>query len=327
MIGCGEETDIGRTHVMSVIVPVYNNAGSLGDLMERLASLDLPRGVDLEAVFVIDGSPDDSETVLRALLKMSSVTSTMVVLSRNFGSFAAIRTGLQHATGDYFAVMAADLQEPPELVVDFIRELSTGEVDVVLGKREGRDDPRLAKRSAGLFWWLYRRLVQSEMPEGGVDVFGCNEAARSTLLQFPEANSSLVGQLIWLGLRRRTVPYTRAGREVGKSGWTFRKKFRYMTDSIFSFTELPIHVLLLVGAIASTLVAVAGVVVFAAWASGLITVAGYTPLLLSVLFIGAFLIFSMGVVGSYVWRTYDNTKQRPLTIVQSTERFNGGDHS
>jgi glycosyltransferase involved in cell wall biosynthesis len=312
--------------VTSVIVPVYRNEATLDELVERLEGLAMPAGVELRAVFVVDGSPDRSEARLRARLASSSLRSTLVVLSRNFGSFAAIREGLRHAEGDFFAVMAADLQEPPELVQTFVEQLADGDVDLVLGAREGRADPAAAKATATMFWRIYRRFVQPEMPAGGVDVFGCNAAVRDTILRLGEANSSLVGLLLWIGFRTATVGYERLPRAGGgPSAWTFRKKVRYMSDSVFSFTDLPIHLLLFTGLFGCVAVTVVAVVVLVAWAAGLIEVVGYTPLMLSILFVGGLLTFGLGIVGSYVWRTYENTKGRPLAIARAVDHYGDPD--
>jgi glycosyltransferase involved in cell wall biosynthesis len=319
----GTEPVVAR-RVLSVIVPVYKNEATLPDLLTRLCEVAASLPVDTRVVFVVDGSPDGSVSLLRDALEHFRLPSTLVVLSRNFGAFAAIRAGLETADGDYFAVLAADLQEPPELLGAFVEQLETGDVDLVLGERRGRNDPFSARFSAGLFWWCYRRFVQPAMPPGGVDVFACNRAVRSTILRLTETNSSLVGQLLWIGFRRTTVSYDRQARENGKSAWTFRKKLRYMSDSIFSFTDLPIRLLLFIGFFGSLAVAVVAVVVLIAWMAGVVDVAGYTPLMLAVLAVGFVLTLGLGVVGSYLWRAFENTKNRPITITQSVEHFRGG---
>jgi polyisoprenyl-phosphate glycosyltransferase len=308
--------------VVSVVIPVYKNEDTLPELVRQLRELQFPTGVECRLVFVVDGSPDGSEALLRERLATDDDgAATLVVLSRNFGAFAAIRAGLEAADGDYCAVMAADLQEPPELLVAFVEQLDSGQIDLVLGRREGREDPFLQRTSASMFWWVYRRFVQPSMPPGGVDVFACNRTVRAAILELREANSSLVGLLVWFGFRSTTVGYVRRPRADGKSSWTLNKRFRYMSDSLFSFTDLPIRVLLGVGVVGCVSVFVASVVVIVAWILDLTQVAGYTPLMLAVLFVGFLLTFSLGIVGSYVWRAYDNTKQRPLTIAQSIEQF------
>jgi glycosyltransferase involved in cell wall biosynthesis len=311
---------------LTVIVPVYGNAATLPRLCEQVAEIELPAGVRCEVVFVVDGSPDRSVEVLESCLATWSLPSRLVVLSRNFGSFAAIRAGLELAEGDYFAVISADLQEPPALIPQFVERLCVGDVDLVLGRREGRADPLGSRVSAGLFWRLYRRWVQPSMPLGGVDVFACNAAVRSSILELEEANSSLVGQLLWIGFRRATVGYERLPRTEGKSAWTLAKKFRYLSDSVFSFTDLPIRFLLLVGMLGSLIVSLAAVIVAATWWLNGTDVPGYTPLMLAVLLVGFVVILALGIVGSYVWRTYENTKRRPLTIVQSVRDFPGRRH-
>ncbi|WP_460493690.1 glycosyltransferase [Dactylosporangium cerinum] len=138
--------------VYSLIVPVYRNEGSIPDLLAAVEDLYDALDHRLEAVVVVDGSPDGSAELLQALLPRQRYPATLVLLSRNFGSFAAIRVGLQHATGEYFAVMAADLQEPPELALEFFRTLAADEHDVVVGTREGRADPLGSRLAAGVFW-------------------------------------------------------------------------------------------------------------------------------------------------------------------------------
>lgn len=308
----------------SVIVPVYRNEATLPELVQRLEALGDRLGGPLEVVFVVDGSPDDSLLVLRELLTDARMTSRLISLSRNFGSFAAIRMGLGAAQGDYLAVMAADLQEPVHLVERFFEILAGGDADVTVGRRDGRDDPLLSSFASRIFWGTYRRFIQPEVPAGGVDIFGCSSAVRDALLALKESHSSLIGLLFWLGFRRVEVPYVRAPRASGKSGWSFRRKLRYLLDSAFSFTDLPITLLIGVGAAGLCLSVVASIGVFVAWALGRVQVAGYTPLMLTLLIFSSILVLGLGVVGSYVWRTYENSKQRPAFVPMWVETFQGG---
>jgi len=307
--------------MFSVVVPVYRNEKMLPAVVERLKDMNKLLGGEVEAVFVVDGSPDNSYNVLRQILPASGLTSELVCLSRNFGSFAAIRQGLAVAQGPFFAVMAADLQEPSDLIVEFFRMLSGGSVDVTVGVRTGRSDPLLSSVSSRLFWWAYRKLIQPEVPQGGVDVFGCNAAVRDALLQLGESNSSLVGLLFWLGFRRENVPYERLPRAHGSSGWTFRRKVRYLFDSAFSFTDLPITALLSVGVFG--IVGSVGLALFVLTMKlvGAISVPGYTPIVLVQMFTLGVTMFGLGIVGSYVWRTFENSKGRPLYVPLSRESY------
>lgn len=307
--------------MISVVVPVFGNAGSVDALVEALARTHRELGGGLEAVFVVDGSPDDSYLRLAAALPAAPFPSQLLSLSRNFGSFSAIRAGLAAGTGDHFAVLAADLQEPPELVAEFARRLEAGACDVVLGERAGRADPFLARAGAALFWGLYRRFVQPEVPSGGVDVFGCTRAVRDQIVRLGERNTSLVGLLLWVGFRRDAVPYVRRERHSGRSGWTLRKKLVYLMDSVFSFSDLPIKFLLRTGALGLALSVVFAAVVLTARLTDAIDVPGYAATVLTITFFGALNCFGLGVIGGYVWRTFENTKGRPTYIVASAERF------
>lgn len=301
----------------SLVIPVYGNAGSIPFLLERLKALAVELGNTMEVVFVVDGSPDESYALLSGALHDFPLPTQLIQHSRNFGSFAAIRTGMTHAKGDYIAVMAADLQEPPELVVDFFRALSANEADVAVGRREAREDPAFSRWSSTVFWKIYRRWIFPEMPEGGVDIFACNRIVAEKILALKESHSSLVGLLYWIGFRRVEVPYQRRPREHGKSGWSTAKKIRYLLDSVFSFTDLPLTVLVGVGAAGSLLTFIAAVTVLAVYLSGGITEPGYTPLMLVILFSTFTILVALGIVGSYVWRAYENTKRRPSALVMS----------
>src|SRR6516164_3233520 len=217
----------------SLVIPVYRNEENIPTLLEALDGL--ARDVNaFEVVFVIDGSPDQSAGVIARGLTRAPYAWQLIELSRNFGSFAAIRQGLALARGRFMAVMAADLQEPPELVVEFFRRLNEGEYDLVVGVRRSRVDPPLTRLTSRIYWTLYRTLVMPEMPAGGVDVFACTRPFRDALLSLEERNSFLIGQLFWLGFRRLEIPYERRARLVGKSAWKFQRRLRYMLDSIFA---------------------------------------------------------------------------------------------
>ena len=309
--------------MLTLVIPVYRNEGSLPDLLLAVEKLSDALEGRMETVFVVDGSPDRCYEILRKELPDRRMLSKLILLSRNFGSFAAIRAGLTHGEGDRFAVMAADLQEPPELVLQMDQILRAGDVDVVVGVRSERHDPFVGRLAAQMFWSLYRRYVVPEMPPGGVDVFGCNKVFRDTLLQLQESYSSLVAQIFWLGFRRETVSYVRQVRVHGVSAWTLRKKMSYLLDSVFAFTDLPIRLLIRTGALGATAAALFGFAVFIAKVGGFITIPGYAMTAILIVFFSALNLLSLGIVGSYAWRTYENTKARPLAIALRAERFGG----
>lgn len=307
--------------MLTLVIPVYRNEDSIPDLLVAIEQLYRQLDGEMETVFVVDGSPDRCYEILRAELPEKPFPAQLVLLSRNFGSFQAIRVGLQLGHGDRFAVMAADLQEPPELILEMDRSLREDHVDVVIGVRDGRQDPLLSRIPAQVFWSLYRRYVVPDIPSGGVDIFGCSQAFRDNLLRLDERHSSLIAQIFWLGFRRKCISYVRQARQHGKSAWTIQKKINYLMDSIFSFTDLPIRLLIRVGGGGAILAGFLGGVVLIAKLFGLITVPGYTITILAISFFGAVNLLGLGVVGSYAWRAYENTKGRPLAVVLKTEHF------
>ena len=307
--------------MLSLIIPVYNNEENLPRLFGELDQLAAQLDDDIEIVFVVDGATDGSLRVLRERLPSWPRRTQLIELSRNFGSFAAITAGLEHAGGDYFAVIAADLQEPPQLVVEFRRLLASGEADVVMGHRVGRADPWWSRIASESFWRLYRRFVVRDIPRGGVDVFGCTREVRDHLLQLREVTTNLVALVFWLGFRRSFVPYERRPRLEGRSGWTLGRKLRYAVDSVFSFTDLPIRALLILGTGGTLVALIAALTVFIMWSLGRIPVLGYTPLMLVITFFGGLTALGLGIVGQYLWLSLQNVRRRPNFIVKSTAAY------
>lgn len=303
--------------MLSLIIPVYKNEDNLDRLLNELVRVDQRLEHDIEIVFVIDGSPDDSLRILRERVPGLIRHSQTAALSRNFGSFNAIMAGLELGRGEFFAVLAADLQEPPDLVVQFYDDLRRGTSDIVFGYRSKRSDPWLTELFATLFWGIYRRFVVKDIPKGGVDVFGCTRRVRDRILCFPEFNSSLMALLFWVGFERRYIPYERQPRREGRSAWTLALKLRYCLDSIFNFTDLPIRILLAMGALGTATAVVTGAVILVSRLTSGIPVPGYTALALMILFFGSLMTLGMGIVGQYVWLCLQNARRRPNYLIAS----------
>jgi glycosyltransferase involved in cell wall biosynthesis len=307
--------------VISLIIPVYRNSDNIPALLDAVKQLDRDLDGELETVFVVDGSPDDSALQLATALPDLGIRSQLLTLSRNFGSFSAIRAGLEAGRGEFYAVMAADLQEPPELIASFYERLGSGECDITIGQRTGRKDPLLRTLFSRIFWGFYRRFVVPDVPRGGLDIFGCTRTVRDQLLRMRERNSSLVGLLLWIGFRREYIPYERRPREIGESAWTFRKRIAYLMDSVFSFSDLPIQILLRIGILGLAVSVLFSLAVFATKVLSDIPVPGYAATVLLITFFGALNCFGLGVIGQYVWRTFENTKSRPGHIVATRQEF------
>lgn len=320
-----EDDELDPTY--SIVIPVYGNEGSLPRLLERLEVIAQRLDERLEVVFVVDGSPDRSYDLLVEFLPRTELKAQVLRHSRNFGSFAAIRTGLAAARGCYIAAMAADLQEPAELVEEFFARLRAGDCDVAVGRRMSRHDPGFTALMSNFFWSTFRRFVHPDIPPGGVDIFGATREVAKRLVTLEESHSSLIGLLYWVGYRRTEVPYERLPRLEGSSGWSFKRKFRYMLDSLFSFTDVPILVLVAIGVVGTVGSFFGSIALLVLYAFGVIEEPGYTPIMLAILFATSSILFGLGIVGSYVWRTYENSKGRPSSVVMSQQTFGPTDAS
>ncbi|MFN0107347.1 MAG: glycosyltransferase family 2 protein [Blastocatellia bacterium] len=305
----------------SLVIPVYKNEASIPQLLAAIADIARQMNGDFEAVFVVDGSPDRCLEVLATELPQAGFNSKLISLSRNFGSFQAISAGMANASGDYLAVMAADLQEPPELALSFRSMLESGNYDVVIGTRAKRDDPLVARLLSTIFWKAYRSIVQREVPPGGVDVFACTRDFASQLLALKESNTTLVGLLFWLGFRRGELSYERRAREHGKSAWSFRRKLKYLLDSAFAFSDLPMRLMSLIGLSGIGLSLLLTLIVLAAKLSGRVEVPGYTATVLIIMFFGGLNSLGIGLIGEYLWRTFENTKRRPNYVIARQQEF------
>ena len=308
--------------MLSLVIPVYKNEDNLPRLFAELETLAGRLPDDLEVVFVVDGSPDRCLRMLQDRLPHWPIRSRLLELSRNFGSFAAITAGLTHAAGEYMAVLAADLQEPLELILDFHSVLHAGNADIVLGCRTGRADPWWSRWLSQVFWRLYRRIVP-DMPPQGVDTFACTAQVRDRLVEMRESDTNLIALLLWLGFRRTFVGYQRRARLEGRSAWTLGRKMRYALNSVFNFTDLPVRALLFLGASGTAFAVVAGVTVFTMWALGRIPVLGYAPLMLAMTLFGGVTALGLGIVGQYLWLSLQNVRGRPAFIVKDARKFSG----
>jgi len=307
--------------MLSIVIPVFRNEKNIDRLVQELERIAALAPLPLEVVFVVDGSPDRSLEMLQRALPRVPFSSVLVSLSRNFGAFNAVRCGLEMASGDYFAVLAADLQEPADLALTFLEILRKDEADIAFATRASREDPWFDELSSRAFWAFYRRWVVPEIPPGGVNAVGCTKMVRDRLLQLREPTTNLIALFFWLGFRRAYVPYHRQRRHDGRSAWTLGKKLRYGIDSLFSFTDLPIRLLLLLGVAGSVAAAVFAVLLLSASLAGRITVPGYAPTVLIVTFFGSITSLGLGIVGQYVWLILQTTRGRPGYVIDRAESF------
>lgn len=300
---------------LSMVIPVYFNEENLRPLYQDIREkiIDVV-DYDYEIVMVNDGSKDDSYAVMQELAEKDRHIK-IVSLSKNFGSHAAILCGLAKCTGDCAVVKAADLQEPTELVLEMVDRWKGGS-NVVLAVREGREESKKQTLFANLYYTLVRKAALPSMPKGGFDVYLLDRKVIDVLMALDERNSALTGQILWSGFRTEQVYYTRLAREIGTSRWTLKKKIRLVSDTLYSFSTLPIKIVTAVGILSfvCSLIWALCVVVFRI--AGMIEVSGWTTLFVFNLFSFGVMMLTMGIIGEYLWRTFDASRNRPPYIVE-----------
>ena len=300
---------------LSIVIPVYYNEENLNGLYEDMAEKVLSKlDYDYEIIMVNDGSRDGSYQVMQSLAERDPHVK-IFSLSRNFGSHAAILCGLSKSTGDCAVVKAADLQEPSELILQMVESWKKGN-NVVLAVRKDRQESFSQKLFANSYYWLVRKVALPQMPKGGFDVFLLDRKVVSVLMAFDERNSAITGQILWSGFRTAEVEYVRLAREIGTSKWTLKKKIRLVTDTLFSFSTLPITAVTWIGILSFTGASIWSVVVLISRLMGKIVVSGWTTLFIFNLFSFGIIMLTLGILGGYLWRTFDASRNRPPYIIE-----------
>lgn len=311
----------GERRSLSVVSPIYNNAGTIRQLVQRVVAVRDARfpNFGLEIILVDDGSTDTSLAEAReAVANFARDTSVRILrLSRNFGQVSAIVAGLSISSGDATVVISADLQDPPELMSDMIEAWSSG-AEVVVAAREERNDGQMNSWFSRLSYSVARRSYR-DMPRGGFDYFLLSRRATEQFVSKPGRKRFLQGEIFELGYRRHVLHYVREQRKVGRSQWKFWKRFEYFVDLVLASTSLPIRAATFVGFLAVLASIVYGVVVVVARALGAIPIDGWTPLILITLFFGGITVFLLGLVGEYVWRIYDEVSGKRQFLVEAVE--------
>lgn len=309
------------SHAVSIVVPVFKNEESIDRLLNRVTSLASSLVGDVEAIFVVDGSPDSSLSFLQTSLPNTTFDSKIILLSRNFGAFSAIRAGLREADGTATVVMAADLQEPISLIEELLGLVVKDGVDVAVGVRQARKDSFVSRFLSASFWRFFNRLTTLEMPNGGVDIFALSRDARQKINEFEESSTSLVGLIYWIGFKRQEVSYLREKRAEGVSSWSLRKRINYAKDSITAFSEIPLSIFLwsgVIGALVSLLLVVVLIVRLFMNQNDDVS-RQLVPI--GLLFVVSYLMSGLGLLGTYLWRVSDNVRKRPDSITWKKWEF------
>jgi glycosyltransferase involved in cell wall biosynthesis len=302
--------------LISIVVPAYNEQEVLPEFHRRTSAILDRLAYRGEIVYVNDGSSDKTLEVMDSLRRQDPRV-TIVDMSRNYGKEIALTAGLDHAAGDAVVVIDADLQDPPELIPELVRQWEQG-YDTVYAKRSRREGETFLKKATALaFYRLIRRVSRVQIPEDTGDFRLLSRRAAEALKQLREQHRFMKGLFAWIGYPQKAVPYQRDPRFAGKTKWNYWKLWNFALEGITSFTIAPLKIATYFGLLtASVAFAYAAVVVYKTLAFGE-PVRGYPSLMVVILFLGGVQLLSLGIIGEYLGRMFNETKQRPLYLLNA----------
>ena len=302
---------------VTIVVPVYFNELNLPDTIPHL--LELSESLDeyhFEFIFVDDGSGDRSLEIICEFQREYPDNIKAVKLTRNFGSMAAIQAGFTVATGDCVGVIAADLQDPPELFIEMIDHWERG-VKAVFAIRADREEPPIQKTLSNTYYSFIRRFAIPEYPTGGFDFLLVDRQVIDEVNKIQEKNTNLMTLIFWLGYKPVMIPYTRRQRGKGESRWTFSKKIKLFIDTFVSFSYFPVRVFSALGIIFSMVSFVYACFILYFRIRHGFAVEGWVSTMLMLIFTAGIQMATLGILGEYLWRTLDETRRRPPFVIDA----------
>ncbi len=313
-------TEEKRMKCLSIVVPVYYNEPNLPETIPHLLSITekLP-DYRLELVFVDDGSGDQSLQLLMEFQSIYPGNIKIAKLTRNFGSMAAIQAGFTLATGDCVGVIAADLQDPPELFIEMVHHWECGN-KAVFAVRQDREESFYQKMFSNTYYALIKKYAIPGYPSGGFDFLLADRQVIDEVNQIREKNTNIMTLIYWLGFKPILIPYLRRNRTKGKSRWTLKKKLKLFVDTFVAFSYFPIQLLSVIGFIVALGSFLYGSFIFLYWLFFGISVSGWVPLMIVLTFTAGLQMTMLGILGEYLWRTLDESRSRPNYVID--EVFN-----
>jgi len=314
VISMDEQAHRSPSPLLSVVVPLYNEEAVVSEFHERLAAVLARLELSTEIIYVNDGSTDGSLGLLLELRRHDQRIA-IVDLSRNFGKELALTAGLDYAHGDAVVVIDADLQDPPELIPELVKGWKQG-YEVVYAQRTSREGESLLKRiTAALFYRLLERSMPTSVPRDTGDFRLLSRRALDATNSLRERHRLMKGLFAWIGFSQLRVPYRRDARYAGRSKWSYWKLWNLALEGLTSFTIAPLRLASYLGAAVALFAFVyAAWIIYKTLAYG-DPVRGYPSLMVTILFLGGVQLLSLGVIGEYLGRIFNETKHRPLYLV------------
>ncbi len=315
-----------RTPDYSIVIPIRDEADCLPELIDRLTDLMGRLDGPVEVVLVDDGSGDGSfDLMLKA--HHADDRFRVIQLSRNFGHQAALTAGLDYATGKAVIAMDADLQDPPEVVLEMAAKWREGYEVVHAVRRERQGEHGLKRATASIYYNVLSKLTDIDAPANAGDFRLVDRQALEAFKAMRESNRYVRGMFAWIGYRQTAVTYVRAPRYAGESKYPFRKMLKLAFDGIVGFSTVPLRMALRVGFILSGLSILAGVVAIVLKLTGALVVPGWASLIVVITFLGGVQLSTIGVMGEYLARIHDEVRSRPLYLVRDTHGLDAGSAS
>jgi polyisoprenyl-phosphate glycosyltransferase len=310
-----------NNQTLGLIIPIYKNEESIHNLCNEINNLEKilqSEKINTSTIFVVDGSPDCSRDLIVEEKRIRDKQNwNIAVLSRNFGQTNALLAGLSLSKADFHVCMSADLQDPPELIQEFVKMSKRG-YSIVIGVRESRSDSLLAQITSRAAYYFLRREME-EIPKSGFDFFLVNEQVRKELLAMRGLNRFLQGDISSLGFKRALIPYHRGARPNGKSSYSISARFKLFFNFIIDVSNSPLRLLTLIGFATAFIGFVLALLAFLSYLQGNLVFRGFTPIYLGILIFGGLQLLSLGVLGEYVIRIYGMLRNRPAWVIESVE--------
>jgi len=302
--------------LFSIIVTVYKNELNLPVTIPHYMSFasKLHEDIAVEFLFVNDGSPDNSYSILKEFQKKYPKKIKVINLTKNFGQVNAIMAGISQAKGDIIGYITSDMQDPIELFLEMLSAWREG-YKLVIAKRESRAEKGISAFLANLVHFFVNKTIDTGFPKGGYDFFLLDREVAEKLMDIDEKNGQLTILLLWLGYKYKTIHYKRKERELGRSSWTLSKKIKLFIDIFTTNTYLPLRFISVLGVMASFFSFIFGLLLIIQWLTVDSEVRGWTSLILTQIFFSGLVLFSLGIIGEYLWRIFDYSKSRPNYII------------